>query len=96
MQFEGYGESLFSRDPYDKDDEEADKIYNMVDSRQDERRKDHRHMSRAEETIRLSAARFGHAVEMTKENPIPFQPHRIAFESPAVERADRAHVAIEV
>ncbi|PAV55748.1 hypothetical protein WR25_03808 [Diploscapter pachys] len=41
-EFEGYGGSLFSHDPYEKDDEEADEIYAAVDSRQDERRKEHR------------------------------------------------------
>lgn len=41
-EFEGYGEALFARDPYDKDDEEADAIYSMVDDRQDERRREHR------------------------------------------------------
>ncbi|KAI1724194.1 tetratricopeptide repeat domain-containing protein [Ditylenchus destructor] len=41
-EFEGYGGSLFSKDPYDKDDEEADEIYHAVDMRQDERRKDYR------------------------------------------------------
>lgn len=42
FQFEGYADSLFSKDPYDKDDEEADGIYHAVDMRQDERRKDYR------------------------------------------------------
>lgn len=42
FQFEGYGGSLFSKDPYDKDDEEADEIYSAVDSRIDERRKEYR------------------------------------------------------
>uniref|UniRef100_A0A0N5APJ7 Pre-mRNA-processing factor 6 n=1 Tax=Syphacia muris TaxID=451379 RepID=A0A0N5APJ7_9BILA len=41
-EFEGYGGSLVSKDPYEKDDEEADEIYNAVDSRIDERRKDYR------------------------------------------------------
>lgn len=41
-EFEGYSGSLFSKDPYDEEDEEADKIYNMVDDKIDERRKDHR------------------------------------------------------
>jgi pre-mRNA-processing factor 6 len=43
FQFNGYGGSLFSRDPYDKDDEEADEIYEAVDTRLDERRKDYRY-----------------------------------------------------
>lgn len=42
FQFEGYGESLFKNDPYDKDDEDADKIYDMIDNRQDEKRRDYR------------------------------------------------------
>lgn len=37
--FEGYGERLFSKDPYDKDDEEADEVYHSVDMRMDERRR---------------------------------------------------------
>uniref|UniRef100_A0A915CUS0 Pre-mRNA-processing factor 6 n=1 Tax=Ditylenchus dipsaci TaxID=166011 RepID=A0A915CUS0_9BILA len=41
-EFEGYGGSLFNKDPYEKDDEEADEIYHAVDMRQDERRKDYR------------------------------------------------------
>lgn len=42
IQFEGYGGSLFAKDPYDKDDEEADEIYRAVDLRQDERRREYR------------------------------------------------------
>lgn len=41
-QFSGYGGSLFSKDPYDKDDEEADEIYDQIDQRMDEKRKDYR------------------------------------------------------
>ncbi|OQR74425.1 pre-mRNA-processing factor 6-like [Tropilaelaps mercedesae] len=41
-EFNGYGGSLFSKDPYDKDDEEADAIYEAVDKRMDEKRKDYR------------------------------------------------------
>ncbi|CAG7718069.1 unnamed protein product [Allacma fusca] len=41
-EFSGYGGSLFSKDPYDKDDEEADKIYDSIDQRMDEKRKDYR------------------------------------------------------
>jgi len=33
---------LFAKDPYDKDDQEADEIYHAVDMRQDERRRDYR------------------------------------------------------
>ena len=41
-EFSGYGGSLFSKDPYDKDDEEADAIYEAIDRRMDEKRKDYR------------------------------------------------------
>ncbi|KRX96568.1 Pre-mRNA-processing factor 6, partial [Trichinella pseudospiralis] len=41
-EFEGYGGSLFSKDPYDKDDEEADAVYNLIDERQDEKRREYR------------------------------------------------------
>ncbi|KAK2720533.1 hypothetical protein QYM36_004418 [Artemia franciscana] len=41
-EFSGYGGSLFNKDPYDKDDEEADAIYEAIDNRQDEKRKDRR------------------------------------------------------
>ena len=41
-QFTGYGGSLFNKDPYDKDDEEADAIYDAVDERMDEKRKEYR------------------------------------------------------
>ena len=41
-EFSGYGGSLFSKDPYDKDDEEADAIYESVDKRMDEKRKEYR------------------------------------------------------
>ncbi len=38
----GYGGSLFKNDPYEKDDEEADLVYEAIDRRQDERRKERR------------------------------------------------------
>lgn len=38
-EFNGYGGSLFSKGVYEKDDEEADKVYWAIDQRQDERRK---------------------------------------------------------
>jgi pre-mRNA-processing factor 6 len=38
----GYGGSLFKNDPYEKDDEEADAIYEAIDKRQDEKRKEKR------------------------------------------------------
>lgn len=42
FKFAGYGGSLFSKDPYDKDDEEADAIYEAIDKRMDEKRKEYR------------------------------------------------------
>jgi pre-mRNA-processing factor 6 len=39
-EFAGYGGSLFNKDPYEKDDEEADAIYNAIDDRMDEKRKE--------------------------------------------------------
>lgn len=42
LQFEGYGGSICGKDPYDKDDEEADAIYESIDKRMDERRREHR------------------------------------------------------
>lgn len=42
IKFSGYGGSLFSKDPYDKDDEEADAIYEAIDKRMDEKRKEYR------------------------------------------------------
>jgi len=41
-EFSGYGGSLFSKDPYDKDDEEADQIYDAIEKRMDEKRKEYR------------------------------------------------------
>ena len=38
----GYGGSLFGKDPYEKDDEEADAIYQAIDERMDEKRKQYR------------------------------------------------------
>ncbi|KAL7639680.1 UNVERIFIED_CONTAM: hypothetical protein RMT77_010183 [Armadillidium vulgare] len=43
-EFNGYGGSLCSKDPYDKDDEEADAIYDEIDKRMDEKRKEYREM----------------------------------------------------
>ncbi|XP_032815124.1 pre-mRNA-processing factor 6 [Petromyzon marinus] len=48
-EFNGYAGSLFSSGPYEKDDEEADAIYCMVDKRLDERRKDRREQREREE-----------------------------------------------
>ncbi|XP_066910794.1 pre-mRNA-processing factor 6-like [Clytia hemisphaerica] len=41
-EFAGYGGSLFSSGPYEKDDEEADKVYDEIDKRMDDKRKEHR------------------------------------------------------
>lgn len=41
-EFNGYGGSLCSKDPYDKDDEEADAIYDEIDKRMDEKRREYR------------------------------------------------------
>jgi len=42
-EFTGYGGSLFNKhDPYEKDDEEADEIYQAIDDRMDEKRKQYR------------------------------------------------------
>merc|ERR1719188_2697193 len=42
-EFNGYGGSLFGKyDPYEKDDEEADAIYQSIDDRMDEKRKQYR------------------------------------------------------
>ena len=51
FQFNGYAGSLFSSGPYEKDDEEADAIYNAVDKRLDERRKDRRYCTELVELI---------------------------------------------
>ena len=49
FKFAGYGGSLCSRDPYDQDDAEADQIYNNIDDRMDEKRKDRREKRLKEE-----------------------------------------------
>ena len=38
---------MCSKDPYDKDDEEADAIYDEIDKRMDEKRRDYREMRSA-------------------------------------------------
>lgn len=49
IQFSGYGGNLFASAPYEKDDEEADVIYESLDRRMDERRKQYReHRAREE------------------------------------------------
>ncbi|KAK7092195.1 hypothetical protein V1264_009782 [Littorina saxatilis] len=52
-EFSGYGGSLCSKDPYDKDDEEADAIYEAVDKRMDEKRKERR-----EEKLKIDIEKF--------------------------------------
>ncbi|XP_037083059.1 pre-mRNA-processing factor 6-like [Pollicipes pollicipes] len=56
-EFTGYGGSLFNKDPYDKDDEEADAIYDAVDERMDEKRKEYREKKLKEELERYRAER---------------------------------------
>ncbi|XP_058800576.1 pre-mRNA-processing factor 6 [Phymastichus coffea] len=56
-EFSGYGGSLFSKDPYDKDDEEADAIYEAIDKRMDEKRKDYREKRLREELERYRQER---------------------------------------
>lgn len=48
-EFAGYGGSLFGKDPYEKDDEEADLIYQAVDERMEEKRKQYRETREAAE-----------------------------------------------
>lgn len=48
-EFVGYSGNLFSSGPYEKDDEEADKVYDGIDSRMDERRKQYRERREREE-----------------------------------------------
>eukprot|EP00051_Salpingoeca_urceolata_P010212 m.124571 g.124571 ORF g.124571 m.124571 type:complete len:934 (-) comp16623_c1_seq1:42-2843(-) len=48
-EFSGYGGSLFSKGAYDKEDAEADEIYDRIDERQDQRRKEHRERREREE-----------------------------------------------
>ena len=52
-EFAGYGGSLFGKDPYEKDDEEADAIYAAIDDRMDEKRKQYR-----EDRIRKEVEQF--------------------------------------
>ncbi len=44
VQFSGYGGSLFSSGPYDADDREADTVYNDIDERMDEKRRERREL----------------------------------------------------
>ncbi|XP_011402481.1 PREDICTED: pre-mRNA-processing factor 6-like [Amphimedon queenslandica] len=48
-EFSGYGGSLFSSGPYDADDREADQIYDTIDMRMDDRRKERREKKFQEE-----------------------------------------------
>jgi len=48
-EFSGYAGNLFSSGPYEKDDEEADRIYDSVDRKMDERRKQYREQREREE-----------------------------------------------
>ena len=57
VQFTGYGGSLCSKDPYDKDDEEADQIYEEIDKRMDEKRKERREARLQEELERYRQER---------------------------------------
>lgn len=56
-EFSGYGGSLFSKDPYDKDDAEADAIYEAIDKRMDEKRKEYREKRLREELERYRQER---------------------------------------
>ncbi|XP_014675353.1 PREDICTED: pre-mRNA-processing factor 6-like [Priapulus caudatus] len=56
-EFAGYGGSLCNKDPYEKDDEEADAIYEAVDKRMDERRKERREKRYLEELEKYRAER---------------------------------------
>lgn len=49
LQFSGYGGSLFSSGPYEADDIEADNIYDSIDIRMDDRRKERREKKFQEE-----------------------------------------------
>lgn len=57
-EFSGYGGSLFSKDPYDKDDAEADAIYEAIDKRMDEKRKEYREKRLREELEKYRQERF--------------------------------------
>ena len=57
LQFSGYGGSICAKDPYDKDDEEADQIYESIDKRMDEKRKERREKRLQEELERFRQER---------------------------------------
>ncbi|CAH8490022.1 unnamed protein product [Dicrocoelium dendriticum] len=56
-EFTGYGGSLCSKDPYEKDDQEADAIYASIDDRMDERRREYREKRYKEEIERYRRER---------------------------------------
>ena len=56
-EFNGYGGSLFGNAPYEKDDEEADMIYESIDKRLDERRKERRELKYQEEVRKVREER---------------------------------------
>lgn len=56
-EFTGYGGSICSKDPYEKDDAEADEIYSSIDDRMDERRRSHREKRLQEEIERYRKER---------------------------------------
>ncbi|XP_070533546.1 pre-mRNA-processing factor 6-like [Ptychodera flava] len=56
-EFHGYGGSLFASGPYEKDDEEADAIYDAIDKRMDEKRKERREKRLKEELERYRQER---------------------------------------
>ncbi|XP_077989706.1 pre-mRNA-processing factor 6-like [Glandiceps talaboti] len=56
-EFHGYGGSLFASGPYEKDDEEADAIYEAIDKRMDEKRKERREKRLKEELERYRQER---------------------------------------
>ena len=56
-EFNGYGGSLFGNAPYEKDDEEADMIYDSIDRRLDERRKERRELNFQEEVRKVREER---------------------------------------
>ncbi|EGD76229.1 PRP6 pre-mRNA processing factor 6 [Salpingoeca rosetta] len=56
-EFSGYGGSLFSKGSYDSEDREADLIYDAVDKRQDERRRQHREQREREELLKYRQER---------------------------------------
>lgn len=49
---------MFSKDPYDKDDAEADAIYEAIDKRMDEKRKEYREKRLREELEKYRQERF--------------------------------------